>query len=94
MGPDGMLYVVDTLNDRVQRFGPDGRLWFIIEDSGEQHLARIRVDGRGLERVVTGERVVGGYHIGGEGRIALELSDLKPWLDKLEQEGLARPVGG
>ena len=57
------------------QFDPEGRLWFIIEDSGEQHLARIRVDGRGLERVVTGERVVGGYHIGGEGRIALELSD-------------------
>lgn len=25
--------------------------------------------------------------------LALELSDLKPWLDKLEQEGLARPLG-
>ena len=56
-------------------FGPDGRIWFIIEDSGEQHLARIRPDGRGLERVVRGERVVGGYDVGRGGQVALELSD-------------------
>ena len=57
------------------QFGPDGRLWFILEDSGEQHLARIGVDGRGMERVVTGERVVGGYHVGGDGQVVMELSD-------------------
>ncbi len=57
------------------QFGPDGRLWFVIEDSGERHLARVRTDGRDLERVVTGERVVGGYHIGRGGQVALQISE-------------------
>jgi dipeptidyl aminopeptidase/acylaminoacyl peptidase len=55
------------------RFGDDGRVWFRIEDSGEQHLARVAVDGRaGIDRVVTGERVVAGYDAAG-GRVALRL---------------------
>lgn len=56
-------------------FAPDGRIWFVIEDSGEQHLARIRADGRGLERVVTGERVVGRFDVGRGGQIAMTLSE-------------------
>ena len=52
-------------------FGPDGRIWFVIEDSGEQQLARVRPDGRGLERVVRGEVVVSSPHVGPGGQVVL-----------------------
>lgn len=72
--PRPLTASLDRNASRLQ-FGPDGRLWFQIEDSGEQHLARIRTDGRGLERVVTGERVVNGYDVGRGGQVVLGMSD-------------------
>ncbi len=57
------------------QFAPDGRLWFLIEDSGEQQLARMRTNGSDLERVVTGERIVRDYNVGGNDRVALLISD-------------------
>jgi dipeptidyl aminopeptidase/acylaminoacyl peptidase len=55
-------------------FSRDGRhLYFLLEDSGEQNLARIRADGGGLERLVGGADVVTGLDLGGGG-IALLLS--------------------
>ncbi len=42
-------------NVRGPRFSEDGEwIWFGLEDSGENHLARIRTDGSGLERPVSG----------------------------------------
>jgi dipeptidyl aminopeptidase/acylaminoacyl peptidase len=57
------------------QFGPDGRIWFLLEDSGEQQLARVRTDGRNLERVVTGERIVRDFQVGASGATALLVSE-------------------
>jgi dipeptidyl aminopeptidase/acylaminoacyl peptidase len=56
-------------------FGPGGRIWFVIEDSGERHLARVSPDGRRLERVVTGEGVVSSPALGPTGAVVLLMAD-------------------
>jgi dipeptidyl aminopeptidase/acylaminoacyl peptidase len=50
------------------RFSLDGRsVYFLLEDSGEQNLARISAGGGGLERVVRGPRVVQGFDLAAGG---------------------------
>lgn len=55
-------------------FGPDGSIWFVIEDSGEQQLARVDPDDRELKRVVTGDRVVRDVHPGLTGDVVFLMS--------------------
>lgn len=55
-------------------FGPGGRIWFILEDSGERQLARIGPDGSGLERIVDGDRVASSPHLGPTGAVVMLLS--------------------
>ena len=44
------------------RFSDDGEwIWFLLEDSGESHLARIRPDGSGLQRPVSGALTAGSF---------------------------------
>jgi dipeptidyl aminopeptidase/acylaminoacyl peptidase len=57
-------------------FGPGGRIWFLLEDSGERQLARVGPDGQGLERVVAGERVVSGLHLGPTGAVVMLMSSV------------------
>ncbi|HUP52820.1 MAG TPA: S9 family peptidase [Longimicrobiales bacterium] len=58
------------------RFHPDGDwIWFRLEDSGENHLARIRPNGVGLHRPVSGALSAGSFDWGG-GTYALQLSHL------------------
>lgn len=57
------------------RFAADGRyVWFLLEDSGEQNLARIRPTGGEIERRVVGENVVTQFHVGGGGLLAALVS--------------------
>ncbi len=56
------------------RFGPDGAIYFLLEDSGEQHLARVTPGGGQIERVVSGQQVVSDYHLGPDGEAAVLLS--------------------
>jgi dipeptidyl aminopeptidase/acylaminoacyl peptidase len=73
------------------RFSSDGRyVWFLLEDSGEQSLARIKPAGGKIERVVRGEDVVRQYHVGGKGEIAALVSrpHLPPEVFLLEKGGL------
>jgi dipeptidyl aminopeptidase/acylaminoacyl peptidase len=46
-----------------------------VEDDGEQYLARVPIDGGPLEEVIGGERSVGEFDIGGDGRIAAMVSE-------------------
>ncbi|HEX7183837.1 MAG TPA: S9 family peptidase [Thermoanaerobaculia bacterium] len=49
-------------------FSPDGRwIYFLLEDGGNQHLARVPAAGGPVERVVAGERVVESYALGPKG---------------------------
>jgi dipeptidyl aminopeptidase/acylaminoacyl peptidase len=44
---------------------------FLLEDHGNTHLARVAVAGGAVERVVTGERDIAQFDVGGKGEIAL-----------------------
>jgi dipeptidyl aminopeptidase/acylaminoacyl peptidase len=61
------------------RFAADGKqLWFLLEDSGEQNLARIRPQGGRIERVIGGKQVVLAFTPGADGALAALVS--APWL--------------
>ena len=47
-------------------FSPDGEhIWFLLEDSGEQNLARISPEGGQIERLIRGENVVSAFTLTG-----------------------------
>ena len=56
-------------------FSADGKaIWFLLEDSGEQNLARISPRGGAIERVISGESVVTAFAQGSNGEIAALIS--------------------
>lgn len=58
------------------RFSADGgHVYFMVEDSGEQHLARMTADGTALERVLGGAVSVGGYDLGTDGSVVAVVSE-------------------
>jgi len=61
--------------DRViagPRFSPDGRsIYFMVEEEGNSHLARVPAGGGPVERVVDGERDVQAFDIGKSGGIVV-----------------------
>jgi dipeptidyl aminopeptidase/acylaminoacyl peptidase len=60
------------------QFSSDGNyVWFLLEDSGEQNLARIKPAGGAIERVLRGEDVVSDFSVGANGEIAARVS--RPW---------------
>jgi dipeptidyl aminopeptidase/acylaminoacyl peptidase len=72
----------EVLNKELDRmiflpsFSPDGRhIWFLLEDSGEQNLARVRPGSGEIERVIRGESVVSEFTIAGDGSIAAIVSN-------------------
>lgn len=73
------------------RFSGDGAyLWFLLEDAGEQNLARLRLRDGSLERKVRGEDVVSAFMPHEKGDVALVLSrpHLPAELFLLSDEGL------
>lgn len=57
-------------------FSPDGRdIYFLLEDSGESHLARIPAGGGSVTRVVGGFRSVSAFDLAPDGRIAVRLAE-------------------
>ncbi len=75
------------------RFAPDGRsLLFVVEDGGNQHLARVPAEGGTVERVVSGEREVQAFSVAKDGTIAvLESSAHQPAeISVVEASGLRR----
>jgi dipeptidyl aminopeptidase/acylaminoacyl peptidase len=67
-------------NVESPRFSPDGRfIYFGLEEGGNEHLARVSAAGGAVERVVDGERSLGAFEIGRDGRIvALESTPWRP----------------
>jgi dipeptidyl aminopeptidase/acylaminoacyl peptidase len=52
-------------------FSPDGRhIWFLLEDSGEQNLARIKPQGGAIERLIRGDNIVSDFNFGNGGEVA------------------------
>ena len=61
------------------RFSPDGRsVLFLLEDGGNQHLARVGVEGGALQRVVAGEREVQAFAVAKDALVVLESSPQQP----------------
>jgi dipeptidyl aminopeptidase/acylaminoacyl peptidase len=58
------------------RFSPDGRfVYFLLEDGGNRHLARVPTAGGAVERIVTGERDISAYSLSPKGDVALLASE-------------------
>jgi len=58
------------------RFSPDGRLvYFLLEDGGNRHLARVPSAGGTVERVVAGERDISDFTISAKGDVGLLVSE-------------------
>jgi len=53
----------------------DDSIYFLLEDSGEQNLARVSSSGGAIERLVSGPRRVGALDQGAAGEIALLISE-------------------
>lgn len=63
----GERILTDRLDRNVgpPRLSPDGAIvWFLIEDGGNQHLAKLNLNGGPIERVVTGEREIENVVVG------------------------------
>ncbi len=57
------------------KFSPDGKhVWFLLEDGGEQALARVKPSGGKVERVIDGQDVVYDYDFGPNGVIVALVS--------------------
>ena len=83
-------------NARAPEFSPDSAaIYFLLEDSGEQHLARVAVAGGAITRPIDGPREVGSFSIGKTGLIATLISEPKlPDEVFLLEAGKAAATGG
>ncbi len=80
-------------NVLAPRFSADGRsVLFLLEDGGNQHLARVGVDGGSVERVVAGEREVTAFdQAPGGALVVLESTPQQPAeVSAVVSGGLAR----
>ena len=49
------------------RFSADGKsIWFMVEDSGEEHLAKMNLEDKKIVRKITGENIVWAFDLKGE----------------------------
>jgi dipeptidyl aminopeptidase/acylaminoacyl peptidase len=53
----------------------DGSIYFLLEDSGEQHMARISSSGGEIDRLISGPRAVTAFHQGPSSAIATLVSE-------------------
>jgi dipeptidyl aminopeptidase/acylaminoacyl peptidase len=63
-------------NATSPRFSPDGKwVYFLLEEGGNQSLARVSVGGGPVERIVEGERTVSGFALGAQGEVVVLSSE-------------------
>jgi len=63
-------------NIRSPKFSPDGKaVYFMLEDSGEQHLAKVNLSNGKRTRPVAGQRSVYSYSLGKDGSAVLLISE-------------------
>jgi dipeptidyl aminopeptidase/acylaminoacyl peptidase len=90
----GLVDLTPTLDRNVisPRFSADGRhVYFMVEDGGNRHLARVRATGGAIERVVGGERHVAGYAVAAGTVAVLEGTPQQPFeVSAVEPAGLRR----
>jgi len=92
-GPSRPLTASLDRNVTRPRFTPDGgAVFFLLEDRGNRHLARVSVEGGSVERVVDGERDVQAFDVAPGGQlVVLETSPHQPpEISAVEGGGLRR----
>jgi dipeptidyl aminopeptidase/acylaminoacyl peptidase len=96
VAPGGVPKVLTASLDRnilSPRFSPDGKsLYFIVEEEGNKHVARVAVGGGAVDRVVGGERDVQAFDLGPKSEIVVLEShtDLPAELSIATPQGLKR----
>ena len=71
-GPSKPLTQQLDRNASQPQFSPDGQsIYFLVEDGGNSHLARVATGGGAVERVVAGERDVQRFDLGPKGQIVV-----------------------
>lgn len=66
-------FLMEDLDRNVNRirFSDDGKsIYFLIEDSGERHLARLNLKQQKITRLVTGQRMVTDFALGARNQLA------------------------
>jgi dipeptidyl aminopeptidase/acylaminoacyl peptidase len=68
--------LTETLDRNVgsPRFGRDGRIYFRLEDSAENHIASINPDGTDLTRLVAGPVSAGRFDLGPSGEVVVQVA--------------------
>jgi len=75
-------------------FSPDGKhIYFLLEEGGNEHLARIAATGGPVERTVDGERSIQTFDVGRKGElVVLESSPQRPSEVSVVEGGGLRPL--
>ena len=85
-----------SLDRNVQspRFSPDGRsIYFLLEEGGNEHLARVPMAGGPVERTVDGERSIQSFDVGPKGElVVLESTPQRPYEVSAVEGGALRPL--
>ncbi|HSS48382.1 MAG TPA: S9 family peptidase, partial [Thermoanaerobaculia bacterium] len=81
-------------NVELPRVSPDGKLiYFLLEEGGNEHLARVPIAGGPVERTVDGERAVQTYDVGPKGElVVLESTPQRPSEISVVAGGTLRPL--
>jgi len=83
--------LTDTLDRNVSspKFSADGRsVYFLFEDGGNQHVARVASAGGAIDRIVAGERNVSAFDLGPAGELAvLETVPSRPGEISMARDG-------
>jgi dipeptidyl aminopeptidase/acylaminoacyl peptidase len=79
-GPARALTDALDRNVTAPRFAPDSRsVFFLLEDGGTQHVARVNLDSGAVDRIVTGDREVQAYDVGPKDEVVvLESTPARP----------------
>lgn len=92
-GPARVLTPTLDRNVLKPRWSPDGQsVLALVEDDGEQHLLRVPLDGRALERIVTGGKA-NGFTLAGDRLAVLRSTPTQPYeVFAVESANALRPL--
>jgi dipeptidyl aminopeptidase/acylaminoacyl peptidase len=76
-GSEFLTEEIDRNINNLQFSETGEHLYFLIEDSGEQHLARMHWKDKKVERLVAGKFVVGAFSVSNSGQLAGIISSLQ-----------------
>ncbi len=64
------------------RFSQDGRfIYFLFDNEGGSHLARIHLSDNRIDNIVSGERFIASFDLNGDGHIALNMKNMNDAID-------------